>query len=649
MLFDAGLAAVSFAVLWLFGLPVIRILIRTETDINDIRRWHAAPFVGCGIIILLSQTLFYLHIPVGQSAIFLWAAAALAWLCLVYLRQLPNWQSFEWSLLAVLIGIFVVQGLGFFMLGSDVYVGRGWHDQYNYVSTAELIANYPYGTGPSEIAGHPYLLAGVEKQTDRIGQSVLQAFYMKSFGLSGKSAFGFVALLGPVMIAVAISWLCRELGLKRATALLAATIAGTMPAITLTHLECFLSQTLGTPFLLAWPIMLSVASHPNTGDNREKYAWLFFGGVTAAAGWSVYTEYLPLFLGVCLIFVLAEIARRSLQTPAERISPLTWIIVAPLTTLVLGLALDPLYMSNIGPLLMSRAGAGSALDGLYPWSGRIEGITHLWLGSLQAPSGPLRTVLDATAILLFACGVGGQAAYAVGKKSALAAAGFALLAAPWAVAIMLGSKFGYQHYKILASVSPLLPVGLACMTQTAQSGRPLLRRYSGAISAATLIVALGFSVAGTVDLTFRAGGGAGLTLEAIGRGGAFKLIDPAMRDIQRQLEARNGQTIYLAWFDNFFGGNFVNGWLVYFSRHNTVYVVNPVVGDGSIATGHGFDAAIRDPASGFVLIASTRLPVFDQYLQSGDSPFLVYELPREAWPQVRQQLAIQMPDPKRWP
>ena len=76
---------------------------------------------------------------------------------------------------------------------------------------------------------------------------------MNSFGLSGKSAFGFVVLLGP-------AWPCRELDLKRRNALLAAGVAGVMPAITLVQLECFLSQALGTPCLLAWPMFLAAAS-----------------------------------------------------------------------------------------------------------------------------------------------------------------------------------------------------------------------------------------------------------------------------------------------------------------------------------------------------------------------------------------------------
>src|SRR5205823_1288201 len=99
-------------------------------------------------------------------------------------------------------------------------------------------------------------------------------------------------------------------------------------------------------------------------------------------------------------------------------------------------------------------------------------------------------------------------------------------------------------------------IGLACIRQVALSARPMLARYSVAFAWVALVTALGFSLSGTLDLTFRAGGGAGLTLEAMGRGGSFKLVDPAMRDIQRRLEAHKGQTIYLAWFDNFFSGDF---------------------------------------------------------------------------------------------
>jgi len=425
--------------------------------------------------------------------------------------------------------------------------------------------------------------------------------------------------------------------------LLAAAVAGTMPAITLIHLECFLSQALGTPFLLAWPMMLATASQPQSGDPRKTITGCLFGGLTAAAGWSIYTEYLPLYLAAWLVFIVAEFARRRWQTPSQPIPSFLWTVGTSIITIVLGFMLNPFYLPNIISFFLARPGLipfgpENVLDSVYPWSGKIAGITHLWFGSLTIAPGPLLRSIDAMALLLFGLGIGSLVALSIRTKKSLGAVASALLAAPWVIGF--GWKFGYIHYKALSSVSPLVPVGLACFEHSAWRAWPPVARFGSVWGRFALLMALAFSLAGTLNLTFRAGGGAGLTMQAMGRGGSFKLVDPAMRDVQHRLETRKGQTIYIAWFDDFFGGNFVNAWLVYFSRFNTVYAVNPRVNDAR------FDLTMHDPSSEFVVVASSQYPEFEQYLRSGDSPFHIYELPREAWPAMRQKFVTQLPGPK---
>src|SRR5205085_10149602 len=126
--------------------------------------------------------------------------------------------------------------------------------------------------------------------------------------------------------------------------------------------------------------------------------------------------------------------------------------------------------------------------------------------------------------------------------------------------------------------APLLPVGIACVEHaTRRAASVTCIAFGAALARLTLVAALALTLAGTLNLTFRAGGGLGLTQEAMGRGGQFKLVDPAMRQMQRELEARAGQTVYIAWFDDFFGGAVVNAWLAYFARGNKVFLVNPMV------------------------------------------------------------------------
>jgi hypothetical protein len=644
MLVDLGLAGASLGILWLFGLPVVRLLLRPERADDEMRCWHVAPFVGTAAIILPAQTLFYLGVPVGRCAVFLWAGAALAWIALALARRMPKWRGVEWALLVTMIGVYAAQGLGFFMLGSDVYVGSAWHDQFNYVSMAELITHYPYTTHFSDIATQPYLIEGVGHKGERLGQTILHAFFALSFDISTKRAFELVALLGPALTTVAISWLCLELGLQRRIALLTAAVAGLMPALTSIHLECFLSQSLGTPFLFAWLALLAVAAHP------PRIVWLALGGFVLAAGWSIYTEYLPLYLGATLVFLVTETVRRALWPSPNSTLSYGWIVAAPLIMSLLAIAFNPLYGPNMITYLRGQAGIGDVLNGVYPWAGKFEGIARLWLGWFAGFSKSARAIAltETVTLLLTGLGLAGLLALSVITRKGLPTAASALLVAPWAMIAIFG-KNSYQHYKALSSVAPLLPVGIACLGYVARlAASATWVAYGAAIARLTLGVALGLTLVSTLNLTFRAGGGLGLTQEAMGRGGQFNLVDPAMRQTQRDLEGRVGQTIYIAWFDDFFGGAVVNAWLAYFARGNKVFLVNPMVSGANIANTSGFDPVIRDPIAAFVVVTSSRYAELDSYLRLDNSRFRIYDLPLAAWPVARRELMAQTKEPNRW-
>ena len=58
MFIDAVHAITAVIVLWVFGVPVVFLAIQHRDPDKGWRYWHAAPFVGCAAIILVSQTLF---------------------------------------------------------------------------------------------------------------------------------------------------------------------------------------------------------------------------------------------------------------------------------------------------------------------------------------------------------------------------------------------------------------------------------------------------------------------------------------------------------------------------------------------------------------------------------------------------------------
>src|SRR5438874_5932008 len=133
--------------------------------------------------------------------------------------------------------------------------------------------------------------------------------------------------------------------------------------------------------------------------------------------------------------------------------------------LVLAIAFNPLYGSNIIPYLRGQAGVGDVLNSVYPWAGKFEGITRLWLGSFEGFLKGARTtaVAETVTMLLTGLGFAGLLSLSVITRNGLPTATTALLVAPWAMIAVFGWKNSYQHYKVLSSVAPLLPVGIACV------------------------------------------------------------------------------------------------------------------------------------------------------------------------------------------
>ena len=148
-------------------------------------------------------------------------------------------------------------------------------------------------------------------------------------------------------------------------------------------------------------------------------------------------------------------------------------------------------------------------------------------------------------MLLTSLGFVGLLALSIVTKKGLPTAASALLVAPWAMVVVFGWNLSYQHYKALSSVAPLLPVGIACLGHAARLATSATWvAYGAAITRFTLGAALGLTLISTLNLTFRAGGGLGLTAREGGEGdgaeaelaGGFEKIPPG--DLLELFESR---------------------------------------------------------------------------------------------------------------
>jgi hypothetical protein len=352
----------------------------------------------------------------------------------------------------------------------------------------------------------------------------------------------------------------RRLGLARRPALLAAAGAGLLPAVAAVHLEGFLSQALGLPFLLAWPVFLAdLAERPSAGR-------LAAAALCAAAGHSIYAEIYPLFLAVAvgLLGVAACGDRRRWRLPACAAA----LALAPAL-------LNPSFVRHAWRILggVSRP----MLQAIYPWAFRAEGLARLWAGDFAAwpwaqallAAGAAAATALAYFGLLRRCAAAwrtprgegdGPAGPWLDRAVALAVLGLALV--PVAV-VLKDREHPYQFYKLANTVSPLLAVGLV----------PALRgrRPAGAGAWAGALAAAPLALAGVASGSMALGAA---RLEVAPRSAAVLVRGPGVAEVTRGLERGRGRPLLIANADAE-----LNPWPIYFARRQRVWLAAPRITD----------------------------------------------------------------------
>jgi hypothetical protein len=535
-----SLFAVGLPLAWLLGG-------RRQVAERDFLR---APFVGLAAIVTVLQNLVYLDVPVRQSTPWLWGFVLLVWLVLTWSGR---WRDCLRPGLALAAGgflaVYLLQGAGLVRLGAGRYVGRCWVDQFNYVAIAQTLSDEPFHFGRAAIENHPVTALTWHMRQDRLGQSVLHAFYAVSCRWDAKSLFEPTILLLPPLTAFAVFALGRRLGLGRLAAALTAGVAAMLPALTLLHLESFLSHALGLPFLLLVPLLLL--------DVAERLQWGTF--LTAAlcltAAFSLYTEFAILLAGL-LVVVLggAAIGHGRWRT---MLLCLPGLAVAPVLLL-------PGYVPYCYHAI-HRSGE-PACEEVYPWALKLAGLGRLWFGDLPffAPASVQRVAEIGGLILTFVALTGlGLACVksiralrrqtgAEPRAAAVLRLAALLLALLPAAVVLRDREHPYQVYKLLITISPLLVLGLALLLWSTRRVWPKVM-LAGAAAAA---------LAGTADMLWRS-----TRSEQVPRTIAWMLLDPNMMSVARRMEKESGSGLVIATSD--VG---INPWLAYYGRRNRIWL-----------------------------------------------------------------------------
>jgi hypothetical protein len=352
----------------------------------------------------------------------------------------------------------------------------------------------------------------------------------------------------------------RKFCFPRWKALLATTASGLIPGLTMIHLESFFSQALAIPFFIIWPHILSEWLKSPTFRNHLKAA-LLLAGATA-----IYTEFLLIFLLIAFVFLGYHFyfCKKSMSR------------FSILFVIFLGFLMNIGFSTGIIKILNRLTQVSVNLIAIYPWADSFEGIQRLWMGDfphIYSPS--LKLLCIMISLLLLAISLKGFIQQVFTNRSGFSFAVLVIVLLPLGI-FLGGAPYRYQFYKMLLSVSPLFPLGIFLgipLTVQKLSFTSHLKNLSGKL---IICVLISLTLSSTVDMVWRSA--MGKTPDEIGRGGAFKLIDSSSIDLQEFLTNLKRKTILILWRDNFFEGNYINGWLAYFARHNTVWVGNHFMG-----------------------------------------------------------------------
>jgi hypothetical protein len=553
--------------LYFFGIPITYFLSDYSRRDQE-SQWVKVPFVGLSFIILCLQNLVYLDIPITHSVPWLWGTGILLWVWFLRKGGRLFLSAFPSSLLVAGVGVYIVHGLGLIAAGAFDYVGRAWHDQFNYTATAQFMMDYPISLPMEAAIGKPYLytvmvifkgaIAGVE----RIGAPVFQAFLATTVSTAAKTAFEPAILLYPFLTFMAIFGLAKNALLTKWKALGAAMGAAILPGVAMVHLECFFAQAMAVPLLLAWPIFLA------TILNEPGWRSLCLTSLVLAAGTTNYTEFYPLFLGIGILSFGISVALREKH-------PLTLFMFGALicTSLLMNLG----FVRGVSAIMNRLTVKFDALEGIYPWAVSLEGLQRLWFGDIGVgQSSAFAPAVGLVCFALILLGIAGLTFNLWRKKDAVSLATLALGTLPAALLPQL-SLHKYQFYKILLSMCPLYPLGLVFLREGLVPHLSFGARATKIVSNLILAITLLFSFLGTADMALRAG--TGKTQDEIGRGGAHRLLDPATIEAQKTLSGMENDDIFIFWKDDFFGGGFISSWLSYFARKNRVWLGNPLIAD----------------------------------------------------------------------
>jgi hypothetical protein len=498
---------------------------------------------GLFLVVLISQNLVYLGLPVRISAwLLLPAALVQIWCCrqrfVAWGRTLSSNHEIQTVAMLVLLTV-TFHGIVPVQQGLRWYYGKGYPDYSNYVQLAEFLKEEPYGTSEQDIGLRPWLIKpAIGLKTQRIGQSIVTAAISVWSWTDAKGGYAATVIFFLTVLAISLFVFLRETGVDRFTAGSGALAASLLPAVTRLSLDGFLSQT---SILFIFPFFASLLQARDL-SNR---GYVLFFSLTLAYLVSAYSEIAP--IGFCTFLLGTVIVRRE-NLRAKRLMLLSAMILIAL--------LNPCYLRNLIQFLGLQyylAAHAPLMKQMAPDILTLRGWSELIFGSIT--SGPPALFLDGGTLLLVPLWIAGVIFLSRRDKLIVGTILLPVILIVLYLATLTSASL-YPIAKIMLSVLPFV-MGLVFAALSGLAAH--LQDRSLRMLEKLLAV---FMVAATAAGSMR------YYDEVLNNEGLLRFVrEPHFLKVCRALEKMKNQRLFL--FEN---DPLLTPWLCYHARHNVVYV-----------------------------------------------------------------------------